>query len=298
MEYHSGIASRTQKLRIGPLVVGLSADHPQVTDDIFQLYDHYPVVEQQRLSDFDIVLRAPNPLRRFIRSQVQFFLDGIPPFEPMPVALGATMFESAINWCVYSRIARYLILHASVVEKDGKALIFPGFSGSGKSTLCAALVGTGWRLLSDEFTMICPRTGLIQPHPRPISLKNDGIDLIRERLPNANFSRRFRGTTKGTLCFMKAPENSVLRGNEPATPVAICALNFDPKASGVVKPVDKADAFMSYIGHSCNYYSLCAEGFEAMANLVDHCSHYEFIYRDLDQAIEIIEEVFDQSRKA
>jgi predicted ATPase len=46
------------------------------------------------------------------------------------------------------------MLHAAVVEKNGKALILPALPGSGKSTLSAALAMNGWRFLSDEFTMI------------------------------------------------------------------------------------------------------------------------------------------------
>ncbi|MDX1402809.1 MAG: hypothetical protein R3245_12870, partial [Kiloniellales bacterium] len=137
-------------IEIGALKVGVQIENKQIAEDVHLLYGDYPLGEPGLLTDFDIHLRPPNLWRSFVRPQVQFFLDGMPPFLPMPIELGATMFESAVNWCVFCRILRYLILHAAVVERDGKAVIFPGHSGSGKSTLCAELVGRGWRLLSDE----------------------------------------------------------------------------------------------------------------------------------------------------
>src|SRR3546814_1610056 len=60
--------------------------------------------------------------------------------------------QVALGW------RRHLLLHASAVAKDGRALIMSGESGSGKSTL-AALLGEGdWRLMGDEFTLIDPRS--------------------------------------------------------------------------------------------------------------------------------------------
>ena len=115
------------------------------------------------------------------------------------------MLKLGLNWLVWTSTARYLLVHAAVLERQGQALVLPGPSGVGKSTLCAALVARGWRLLSDEVAMIRPRDGLLQPYPRPISLKNELIDMIARMVPDAHFSRRFDGTIKGTVAFMRAP---------------------------------------------------------------------------------------------
>lgn len=47
-----------------------------------------------------------------------------------------------------------LVLHASAVERDGRALIFVGRKGAGKSTTAAHLVRRGCRLLADDIVAI------------------------------------------------------------------------------------------------------------------------------------------------
>ena len=54
---------------------------------------------------------------------------------------------------------RWLLLHASCVERDGRALLMSGHSGAGKSTLSALLAERGWRLLGDEFALLDLATG-------------------------------------------------------------------------------------------------------------------------------------------
>lgn len=47
-----------------------------------------------------------------------------------------------------------LPLHGSAVDVGGEAHVFVGHSGAGKSTLAAALVGMGYRLLSDDVVAV------------------------------------------------------------------------------------------------------------------------------------------------
>lgn len=48
----------------------------------------------------------------------------------------------------------HLVLHGSVVQRDGDAVGFVGSSTWGKSTLAAAMVARGWRLVADDVLVI------------------------------------------------------------------------------------------------------------------------------------------------
>src|SRR3546814_14282006 len=73
---------------------------------------------------------------------------------------------------------RYLLLHASTVEKDGRALLMTGHSGSGKSTLAAILGERGWRLMGDEFALLDPEDGRLYAFTRAVTLKNGAISVV------------------------------------------------------------------------------------------------------------------------
>lgn len=54
-------------------------------------------------------------------------------------------------------------VHASAVEKDGKAYVFTGFGGVGKTTLGLYLAENGYRLMGDNFVFL--KDGKIYPYP-------------------------------------------------------------------------------------------------------------------------------------
>src|SRR3546814_7172840 len=87
--------------------------------------------------------------------------------------LGLLAAEMGMNLQVALGWRRHLLLHASAVAKDGRALVLSGVSGSGKSTLAALLGENGWRLMGDEFTLIAPDSGDALAFPRAVSLKKD-----------------------------------------------------------------------------------------------------------------------------
>jgi len=173
------------KLKVGHFNVCLSSSVPTVADHIFRLYDHYDLIDDEQFIDFFVSLATPNTIHRFFRPQINFSFDGYSPFRPLPYSHASALFEWGLNWCIASQSQQYLIIHAAVVEKNNQAFIFAGTPGSGKSTLCAGLVCRGWRLLSDEMTLVSLADGLIYPVPRPVSLKNQSLDVIKQFSPDA-----------------------------------------------------------------------------------------------------------------
>jgi HprK-related kinase A len=274
-------------LQTGSFVTCVKTSISHVADGIGLLYADYPLLEQGDFADFHVSFNQPGGLRRWFRPQVRFDYDGMAPFKPLPVEQAFPMFEWVLNWCISSRANRYLIIHAAVVEKHGHAAILPAPPGSGKSTLCAALVSKGWRLLSDELTLIRLEDGKLVPLPRPISLKNGSIDIIRRYAPGATFSREVSDTAKGTVAHLKAPADSIARAAQTAAPAWIVFPKYEAGAAATLEPIPQARAFMRVAENAFNYSLLGAAGFQALAGVIDQCSSYNFTYSVLDDAIEI-----------
>ena len=71
-----------------------------------------------------------------------------------------------------------LLLHAGVIERDGRVALMSGPSGRGKSTLTAASVSTGAGYLSDELAMVDPVTGAVTPYPKALELDDDAVSRL------------------------------------------------------------------------------------------------------------------------
>jgi HprK-related kinase A len=277
------------RLQTGSFVTCIGSAIPAVADGIALLYADYPLLEEDSFADFHVGLNGSGGLRRWLRPQVIFDYDGTRPFEPLPAAQAFPLFEWSMNYCISSRVHGYLVLHAAVIERDGVAAILPAPPGSGKSTLCAALVARGWRLLSDELTLVRLDSGEIQPLPRPISLKNASIDIMRAYAPQAVFSRPVSDTAKGTVAHMKAPTDSVRRAAERARPAWIVFPRYAAGAAPQLAPMPPERAFMQVAENAFNYSLLAAAGFEALSGLVDASACYQFTYSVLDDAIDVFD---------
>jgi HprK-related kinase A len=276
-------------LRTGPFANRIRSDVPQLAAGIALLYADYPVDEAGGFADFHLSLHRANGLRRFFRPQVQFAYEGVTPFQPLPLAQAYPMFEWVMNWCVSHRAHAYLIVHAAVLERHGRAVLLPAPPGSGKSTLCAALATRGWRLLSDEMTLVCLDSGAVLPLPRPVSLKNESIGVIRAYAPDAVLSTPVEQTAKGTIAHLKAPAESIARAAEPARPAFIVFPRYAAQAALSLAPLPKARAFMGVAENAFNYQVLGARGFRTLGALIESTTAFEFRYSKLDEAVQLFE---------
>lgn len=276
-------------LAVGPFLVHLRSRIPAVARSIAL---HYSLVAEQgdvEFADFRIQIQGGRGVRRWIAPQAIFYLDDLSPFRPLPLPHAFALLEWGLNWCVAQHAHRYLQLHAAVLERDGKALILPGTPGSGKSTLCAALLASGWRLLSDEFALIERATGMLQAIPRPVSLKNDSIDLIRSFAPHLRLGEPAYDTEKGTVAHIQPPADSMLRREELARPAWIVFPTFSADNPLHLEPLSRGRALMRVAESSFNYNVLGAEGFRIAGDLVDACASFTLSYPRFEEAIATIE---------
>lgn len=278
-------------LQIGPFFINLRSTLPEVQHSLSLLYESYTVGEDQELTDLFLRLEASSLLRRVLRPQVTFSFDGHQPFKPLPRKQCFAMFEWGLNWCIANNAHQYLVVHSAVVAKNDRALILPGMPGAGKSTLCAGLVSQGWRLLSDEMALVSLFDGLLSPIPRPVSLKNESIGIVRNLSHDIFLGEPITGTAKGTIAHMRAPLASVEASQARALPVAVVFPRYRRDAQTTLSPFSKGRSFLTLAQNSFNYHVLGASAFDVLAGLIDGASCFEFTYHDLNDAYRIMDEL-------
>jgi HprK-related kinase A len=283
------------RIRTGPFAVHVKSPLASVAEGIQLLYKDFPY-EPDGFADFHVKLVRPRNLHRLWHPQVVCYLNEESPFAPLPTDQALAVFESLLNWSIYATIYHYLIIHAAAVERNGFSAILPAPPGSGKSTLCAALVSRGWRLLTDELTLVSPSTGLISPMARPISLKNNSIDVMQRFAPGETFSAKVYNTIKGTIAYMRAPTESVTRVHETAAPTWLIFPKYQAGASTTVKLLPKGAAFVRLSSGLVNYSILGAVGFDALTRFIDGTDCYDFTYSNLEEAMAWFDQMQPPSR--
>jgi HprK-related kinase A len=256
-----------------------------------RLYSPYPLFERDSVCDFHVEISSPPGLRRWVRRQAFFKLDGQSPFAPYTAKHAFPALEWGINWCIATRAHHLLMLHSAVVERGGKAMLLPAWPGHGKSTLCTALIHSGWRLLSDEFGLVRPSDGVLLPIPRLVALKNESIDVIRRFSSEAVIGPAFYGTRKGTVAHVRPPAESIRRAQEPARPRWLVFPRWTAGASLAMEPMPRSRAFLMVATNAFNYEVLDETAFGLVENMVRECDCYSLSYSNLDEAVAALETV-------
>jgi HprK-related kinase A len=287
---HDGIA-----LDFGAVRSLVRANVPGLAKALRRTYGAFDIDSPTGIFDVVATLRPAKGIRRYLRRQIELVVDGSSIFEPFPSDTHLPLLEWGTNFLIAERSAFHLLLHAGVVERDGRAVILPAVPGSGKSTLTAALATRGFRLLSDEFGVVRLSDGMLLPLLRPIALKNASIDVISRYAPDESIGPAFPRTRKGTVAHLAPSRDAFLRRAEPAEPVMIVFPQFNPAVEFALRAERPGRAFTRLAVNSFNYEMLGPVAFEAVAGLIDRCGAFDLVYSDLDRAVGAIGDLVAQA---
>lgn len=278
-------------LQIGPFSFRILSSIETVAKELEVLYLDYLVVDEGHFADYTVTIASGDGWRRWARRQAIFKFDGTEPFIPLPEDHAFPLLEWSMNWCISMYAHQYLLLHAAVIEQEGCAVIMPAPPGSGKSTLCAGLVHRGWRLLSDELALISLTDASITPLGRPISLKNQSIDIIRDFVPGAVFSRVVHDTSKGDVALLKVPRDHLMRIKETASPRWVIFPKYVAGSAPQLTSRSKANSMLELGRNSFNYMVLGRTGFEVLTRVIDAVDCHDFQYSQLDDAVAVFDDL-------
>ncbi|NNE69610.1 MAG: hypothetical protein HKN29_04510, partial [Rhodothermales bacterium] len=129
----------------------------------------------------------------------------------------------------------FLVLHANAVEKDGRALLLMGASGAGKTTLTRALLGHGFRLVTDDLGVVDlgAETPRLLPGPGRVKVRTGVLDAPKRLEP--------------------------VPAVEDATPVA-AAVIVEPQGPVNLRQVGGAAASLAFVQHAQMPRSLSVTG--------------------------------------
>ena len=278
------------RVQVGPAAFRIGSAWKRPLDQLAELYRDYPVPD---IPDYSVRLEAVSFWRRFVRPSVAINGDYmLPDAAPLPLAQALLAAEMAMNLQIALGWRRHLLLHASAVEKDGKALIMTGTSGSGKSTLAAMLGQKGWRFMGDEFVLLDMMSGEAVPFPRMISLKNEAIGAMQASALDGRFGPLMTGTPKGNIRHLVPPSDAIARMVEPAKPALLLfpSFGFEP----VVREIGASEVFMRLTQASTNYVALGEAGFTALTRFIKTVPARAIDYRDGQEAEVLVDRLWSE----
>ncbi len=278
------------RVQVGPAAFRIGSVWKKPLNQLADLYRDYPTPD---IADYAVRLEAVSAVRRFIRPSVAINGDYmLPDAAPLPLIQALLAAEMAMNLQMALGWRRHLLLHASAVEKDGKALIMTGASGSGKSTLSAMLGCKGWRFMGDEFVLLDLVTGDAVPFPRLISLKNEAIGAMQATALDGRFGPLMRDTPKGDIRHLVPARDAIRAMAQPAKPALLLfpSFGFDP----VVRDISPSEIFIRLTQASTNYVALGEAGFSTLARFIKTVPARAIDYRNGEEAEALVNRLWGE----
>ncbi|MCF6290401.1 MAG: PqqD family peptide modification chaperone [Desulfobacterales bacterium] len=185
--------------------------------------------------------------------------------------------------------ANRLLLHAAVLAKGERAIIFPATAGSGKTTLAAVLVMRGWRFYSDELAGLSVEKLTVAPFALPMSIKSGSVSQLAPYYPGLQSAEVHQRADGKEVRYLVPPLDRIAG---PGAEAMIEAVVFPrikrPSPTGLVE-LGKAEALMRLAETCSSDRDLIPGDIEAMIRVVEQCACLELVFSDPEEAAGLLE---------
>jgi hypothetical protein len=188
---------------------------------------------------------------------------------------------SAVNRAVVEATASRLLVHASAVEADGRAILFPAPMEAGKSTLAAALLRRGYRYVTDEAVALDPDTLEVRPYPRPINVDRGSWSLLRDLRPAIPNGVEEFCSEQWHVSPLDVRRDALAR---PSPPVVVAFPRYAAEKRTRAQPMGVAHALQELVGCAFNLDRLGVPAFGALARVASTSRCYRLTVGDLGRA--------------
>ena len=173
--------SVASEIALPGLIAGTAERAPQVTIRRGPVPENLPQPSASgptwQVAGKQFLLRIPDIARFLLNDgrEIVFAPESDESAADIPIFLLGTVFGILLHQ------REQIVLHASAVRVNGRAVLFCGASGAGKSTLAAALAQRGYPLVTDDFcTLTIDGSGapMVYPDGRQLKLWAQAIDRL------------------------------------------------------------------------------------------------------------------------
>ncbi len=174
------------------------------------------------------LLRIPGVARFLLRAGRELTVEAEGATPPGDIAI--FIVGTAFGILLHQR--RQIVLHASAVRVNGKAVLFCGPSGAGKSTIAAALGRCGFPLITDDLCAIVLRDGappMVLPDGRQLKLWAQTIDHL-------DMAESRRAPVRGRLEKYYVEPDAAFSAPVPLGAVCVLREARPPHAPGISRP--------------------------------------------------------------